>query len=160
LIVLMIGFQLIKIEMMRNQARQARVYAVKALNISGVPFPRWSYTYFIQQATRSPAMMKYLIEKGMNINVPVRLNGSLTPARIGEITSTPLMTALTVGAVDTARLLIERGANVHARDSIGRSPMTIAVTYCPQAINLLLGAGVDINEQTRFGTPLLTAARY
>ena len=38
--------------------------------------------------------------------------------------------------------------------------MTMAVTYNPHAISLLLASGVDINEQTRFGTPLLTAARY
>ena len=38
--------------------------------------------------------------------------------------------------------------------------MTIAISDCPQAIELLLASGVDINEQTRFGTPLLTAARH
>jgi len=36
----------------------------------------------------------------------------------------------------------------------------VAITYCPSAIDLLLSSGVDINEQTRFGPPLLAAARY
>jgi len=36
----------------------------------------------------------------------------------------------------------------------------VAITYCPSAIELLLASGVDINEQTRFGPPLLAAARY
>jgi uncharacterized protein len=38
--------------------------------------------------------------------------------------------------------------------------LIVAITYCPSAIELLLASGVDINEQTRFGPPLLAAARY
>jgi ankyrin repeat protein len=38
--------------------------------------------------------------------------------------------------------------------------LIVAITYCPSAIELLLNSGVDINEQTRFGAPLLAAARY
>src|SRR5262245_26729883 len=56
--------------------------------------------------------------------------------------------------------MIAHGADVHALDSIGRTPLTVAITYCPSAIELLLASGVDINEQTRFGAPLLAAARY
>jgi ankyrin repeat protein len=37
--------------------------------------------------------------------------------------------------------------------------MTIAVSDCPGAIELLLASGVDINEQTRLGPPLVIAAR-
>jgi uncharacterized protein len=73
---------------------------------------------------------------------------------------TPLHLALTSGRVETARLLIEHGADIHARDSIGRTPLIVAITYCPSALELLLASGVDINEQTRFGPPLLAAARY
>jgi len=88
------------------------------------------------------------------------IDAEWTPPGIGDVVSTPLMAALRVGSIDSARLLIERGADVHAQDSVGRTPMTIAVTYNQHAISLLLASGVDINEQTRFGTPLLTAARY
>jgi ankyrin repeat protein len=73
---------------------------------------------------------------------------------------TPLHIALTERRVDVVKLLIAHGADVRARDSIGRSPLTVAITYCPQAIELLLASGVEINEQTRFGPPLLAAARY
>src|SRR5262249_35005580 len=66
----------------------------------------------------------------------------------------------TYGRVDIARLLIAYGADVRARDSIGRAPLTVAITYCPSAIELLLASRADINEQTRFGAPLLAAARY
>src|SRR5262245_55577681 len=109
---------------------------------------------------QSPEMTKYLLEKGANVNAPVALGGYLTPPGIREVVSTPLMAALRFGSIHSARLLIERGADVHAQDSIGQTPMTIAITYHPQAIELLLASGVGINEQTKFGTPLLAAARY
>jgi len=115
-------------------------------------------------------MLQYMIEMGAEVNVPIgiktnqgNLYNSLGPPYGVDQTDgvwTPLMVALAAGSVDAARVLIEHGANAHARDSFGRTPMSIAIFDCPQAIELLLGAGVDINEQTRFGTPLLTAARY
>ncbi|MBO0724407.1 MAG: ankyrin repeat domain-containing protein, partial [Blastocatellia bacterium] len=91
--------------------------------------------------------------KGADANAPVSLNNH------GYI-STPLMDSLSNCQVDTARVLIERGANARARNSLGLTPMTIAVSDCPGAIELLLASGVDINEQTRRGPPLLIAARY
>jgi len=105
-------------------------------------------------------MTKYLLDKGAKVNAPVTIDAEWTPPGIGDVVSTPLMAALRVSSIDSARLLIERGADVHAQDSIGRTPMTIAITYNPHEIRLLLASGVEINEQTRFGTPLLTAARH
>jgi ankyrin repeat protein len=105
-------------------------------------------------------MTKYLLDKGAKVNAPVTIDADWTPPGIGDVVSTPLMAALRIYSIDSARMLIERGADVHAQDSVGRTPMTIAITYNPHAISLLLASGVDINEQTRFGTPLLTAARY
>jgi len=105
-------------------------------------------------------MTKYLLDKGAKVNAPVTIGAAWTPPGVGDVVSTPLMAALRAGSIDSARLLIERGADVHAQDSVGRTPMTIAITYNPHEISLLLASGVDINEQTRFGTPLLTAARY
>jgi hypothetical protein len=57
-------------------------------------------------------------------------------------------------------MMIAHGADVHAQDSIGRSPLTVAIMHRPKAIELLLASGVDINERTRFGPALLAAARY
>jgi len=105
-------------------------------------------------------MTKYLLDKGAKVNAPVTIGAAWTPPGIGDVVSTPLMAALRVYSIDSARLLIERGADVHAQDSVGRTPMTIAITYNPHEIRLLLASGVEINEQTRFGTPLLTAARH
>jgi ankyrin repeat protein len=86
--------------------------------------------------------------------------GWALPGVGGSVTVTPLHVALTEGRVETARLVIAHGADVHARDSFGRTPLTVAITHCPSAIEPLLASGVDINEQTRFGPPLLAAARY
>jgi ankyrin repeat protein len=157
-----IGFHLIKFPMMYERIEDGGVYSVKALHVSGVPVPNWSNNSerIITMAIYHPAVVRYQIEKGAKVNVAIRLVGGWTPPGIGQVVSTPLMAALTIGSVSTTRLLIERGADVHAQDSIGRTPMTVAITYCPRAIELLLASGVDINEQTRFGTPLLTAARY
>ena len=122
-------------------------------------------------------MLQYLIEQGADVNAPIwdkpssdtmyyggtQYYGSSGPPhamnRAGVIWN-PLNAMLVAGSVEAVRVLIEHGANVHAQDSFGRTPMTIAIFDCPQAIELLLASGVDINEQTRFGTPLLTAARY
>jgi len=106
-------------------------------------------------------MTKFLLEKGVAVNTRLVLNGEWTPPGIGmDVKMTPLHVALTSGRIEIARLMIAHGADVHARDSIGRSPLTVAITYCPSAIELLLASGVDINEQTRLGPPLLAAARY
>jgi ankyrin repeat protein len=105
-------------------------------------------------------MTKFLIEKGLDVNTRFVLDRTLTPPGVGDVVVTPLHAALADGSVGTPRLLIAHGADVHAQDSIGRTPLTVAITYYPSAIELLLASGVDINEQTRFGAPLLAAARY
>jgi ankyrin repeat protein len=73
---------------------------------------------------------------------------------------TPLHLALTKDDVNLARSFIAHGADVHALDSIGRSPLMVAITYCPSAIGMLLDSGADRNEVSRFGPSLLAAARY
>jgi serine/threonine protein kinase/ankyrin repeat protein len=186
LLLLMGFFQHLKFPQMSQAINQREIYTVKALQAAGVPLPFWlptdssptGFRSWIYRALddpfgrhsfqpyglgilRSYAMTKFLIEKGVDVNT-VRLNygGELTPPGVGGVIMTPLHVALTDRRVETARLLIKHGADVHTRDSIGRSPLTVAINYCPSAIELLLASGVDINEQTRFGPPLLAAARY
>jgi len=162
LILLVIGLQVFRIDA-GGLMNSRRVYGVKALNACGVPIPFWSLSKAspsVMAVIQSPRMTKYLLDKGAKVNAPVTIDAEWTPPGIGDVVSTPLMAALRVSSIDSARLLIERGADVHAQDSIGRTPMTIAITYNPHEIRLLLASGVEINEQTRFGTPLLTAARH
>jgi serine/threonine protein kinase/ankyrin repeat protein len=154
IVVLMIGFHLSKFPWMAQRLMYGDLYSVKASHISGVPVPLWPYQsdLNIWAIIHTPALMRYLIEKGADVNAPVALNG-------GGHTLTPLTAALSGCSVNTARALIERGADARGWDSAGQTPMTMAVSNCAGAIELLLASGVGINEKTRFGTPLLIAAR-
>ncbi|HKQ79010.1 MAG TPA: ankyrin repeat domain-containing protein [Blastocatellia bacterium] len=175
-----------KIASMTEAINQGNIYSVKARQAAGVPLPFWAlydssptgFERWLRRALapyrwqnrwqrfqpygpnilQSRAMTKFLLEKGVNFNTLLLFH--CAPPGVGDVAVTPLHAALTEGHVETARLLIAHGADVHARDSIGRTPLTVAITYRPSAIKLLLGSGVDINEQTRFGPPLLAAARY
>jgi serine/threonine protein kinase len=184
LLLLMGALQFQKFPLMSAAINSRDVHAVKALQATGVPLPFWSlpgalpsglrrwlrramlpfgrhrYQPYSPNIIRSYAMTKFLLEKGVDVNNRLVLSEGWTPPGIGDVAMTPLHLALTEGKVEIARLLIAHGADVHARDSIGRSSLTVAITYCPSAIELLLASGVDINEQTRFGPPLLAAARY
>jgi ankyrin repeat protein len=182
LLLLMGAVHFQKFPLMSAAISGREIHTVKALQATGVPLPfwlpadsptsirRWLYRADLYQRhifqpygptlIQSQAMTKFLLEKGVDINTRLVLNRIWTPPGISEVAMTPLHLALTEGKVEIARMLIAHGADVHARDSIGRSPLTVAITYCPSAIELLLASGVDINEQTRFGPPLLAAARY
>jgi serine/threonine protein kinase/ankyrin repeat protein len=173
-----------KFPLMSAAINQGQIYTVKALQATGVPLPFWSlpgvpptgFRRWVRRALlpfgqhsfqpynvniiRSQAMTEFLLEKGVDVNTQLVLGKGWTPPGIGDVSMTPLQVALTDSRVETARLLIAHGADVHARDSIGRTPLIVAITYCPSAIELLLASGADINEQTRFGPPLLAAARY
>jgi serine/threonine protein kinase/ankyrin repeat protein len=184
LLLLMGAVQFQKFPLMSAAINQREIYTVKALQATGVPLPFWSlpgappsglrrwlrrailpfgrhrYQPYCPNIIRSYAMTKFLLEKGVDVNTRLVLSEGWTPPGIGDVSMTPLQLALTESKVEIARLLIAHGADVHARDSIGRTPLIVAITYCPSAIELLLASGVDINEQTRFGLPLLAAARY
>jgi serine/threonine protein kinase/ankyrin repeat protein len=164
IIVLIIGFHMSKFPWMTDRMKDTDIYSVKALHASGVPVPLGlgRSVNEIPVFARSPKMARYLIGKGMDVNAPIRqvtywlpFGGAATDGVIS-----PLMAALFYHSNDVARLLIENGADAHARDSLGRTTMAVAVVNCPEAIELLLASGADINEKTRFGSPLLIAARY
>jgi ankyrin repeat protein len=164
LIVFIIGFHLSKFPWMNDRIEYSDLYSVKALHASGVPVPLSLNTpiYEIPVFARSPELAGYLIEKGMDINTPLRISTAVSApfGRAGEGVMSPLMAALSFNSIDVARLLIERGADAHGQDSFGRTTLATAVLHCPEAIEPLLASGADINEQTRFGSPLLLAARY
>src|SRR5262249_39320051 len=129
IVALMIGFHLSKFVWMTRRVMDGDLYSVKAAHASGVPVPLWPYQsdLNIWAIINSPAMMRYLIEKGADVNAPVGLNS-------GNRILRPLMAALSTCQVDTARLLIERGADTRVGDFSGRTPMTMAVSNCAEAI--------------------------
>jgi ankyrin repeat protein len=184
LLLMMGALQVQKFPLMSVAIDAREIHTVKALQATGVPLPfqsstgilpmgrHWLKKFFLspfrayrfqpydQFTIQSRAMTKFLLEKGVDVNTRLVLDGAWMPPGIGDVSMTPLHVALRTGEVEIARMMIAHGADVHARDSIGRTPLTVAITYCPSAIELLLASGADINEQTRFGPPLFTAARY
>jgi serine/threonine protein kinase/ankyrin repeat protein len=172
IVALITGFHLSKFQWMTQRVIEGDLYSAKAAHVSGVPVPIWPFQselISISHIVHSPAMTRYLIEKGADVNAQFSL---YTKAHV----STPLMMALLSCRVDTLRVLIERGANARLGDFSGtpmtmavsetmmtvdsKTPMAIAISSCPKAIELLPASGADVNEQTRLGPPLLIAARY
>ncbi len=74
---------------------------------------------------------------------------------------TPLHMAAYNGHTDVAKLLLERGAEIDARDHEGKTPLTHACTGpFKETVKLLVDSGADINAQeaTEGFTPLMMAA--
>jgi ankyrin repeat protein len=184
LLLLMGAVHFQKFPLMSAAINSGEIHTVKALQATGVPLPFWSlagppptgFRRWLRRALLpfgrhnfqpygphiifSYAMTKFLLEKGVDVNTRLVLDRSWTPSRVDDISMTPLHLALGNGELEIARMMIAHGADVHAQDSLGRSPLTVAIMHRPKAIELLLTSGVDINEQTRFGPALLAAARY
>jgi serine/threonine protein kinase len=184
LLLLMCYLQFQKFPLMSAAINQHGIYTVKALQVAGAPLPIWSlpgtaatgwrrwlrramfpigghsFRPYDPNTLQSQAMTNFLLEKGVDVNRKLDLSGDFTPPGVGKVMMPPLFVALTDRRVETARLFIAHSADLHARDSIGRNALTVAITYCPAAIEMLLAHGVDLNEPTRFGPPLLAAARY
>jgi len=76
---------------------------------------------------------------------------------------TPLMFAVLSGdeAVEIGKILIQKGADVNAKDLLGWTPLTYAAFYGRSAFTtLLLEKGADPNARSKVGwTPLMYAAR-
>jgi len=74
--------------------------------------------------------------------------------------STPLMVAALFGQTEAARLLIENGANLNARNNDGGTALHAAAFFChTRTVKLLLDKGADVNAKNiRAETPLDTVA--
>jgi hypothetical protein len=71
------------------------------------------------------------------------------------------MAATHADRVDAARLLIERGADVNARDAIRDTPYLFAGSRGRlEILRLTLAAGADLTSTNRFGSTPLMAASY
>lgn len=62
-----------------------------------------------------------------------------------ELGSCPLHVAITSNKPELAKLLVQNGADIRARDRMGHSPMTLAVIQCEELLPWLLDQGVDPN---------------
>ena len=96
---------------------------------------------------------KDAISKGANINANIN--------SVNESGITPLMIAATSDVtVEIGKLLIEKGADVNAKDLLGWTPLIYA-TYSGQTafVKLLIKKRADVNARSNTGwTPLMYAA--
>ena len=70
-----------------------------------------------------------------------------------------LMWAAAEGHADAARLLIARGADLHARSHAGSTPLLFAArSGDPALVRLLLDAGADVNDEAADGSTALLVA--
>jgi len=99
------------------------------------------------------SMTKDLINKGANVNVKNRWDGT-----------TALMTAARQGKIETVRILLEKGADVNAVDKDGYPVLIVAelMPFPPQfeIVKLLLKSGANVNAKADNGwTALMEAAK-
>jgi ankyrin repeat protein len=100
------------------------------------------------------AKVNQLIDRGTDPNLPDAWAGQ-----------TPLHWAVRLGHENTARALIERGADVNARDDRGNTPLHWSVSYWHKGhppkieiVRLLLDNGAEINARNGRGETALALA--
>jgi ankyrin repeat protein len=94
--------------------------------------------------------VKFLVEKGANVNVRDQIN------------STPLLWAAGFGKPETVAFLLAKGADVKASDDNGWTPLIWAAGLGqPQTVDVLVKAGADLKaaDKQTGDTPLLRGAR-
>ncbi|MFZ4762866.1 MAG: ankyrin repeat domain-containing protein [Alphaproteobacteria bacterium] len=96
-----------------------------------------------------------------HITLLLQYGANVKQACTGRYQETPLHQAAEKGDVNLIYLLLEHGADVNARDQMGRTPLFYIFTGTPEAANLLLHSGADpetVNQQN--STPLHTAIYF
>lgn len=104
-------------------------------------------------------IVDWIIQHGGNINAPVSAN--LSDTRRPNQGFTPLHFAAENGQIETARLMLEKGANVNAAASDGQTPLTLAIQHQHgDTARLLIEHGAQVEGSEQHGpTPLLLAAQ-
>src|SRR5437879_6124679 len=106
------------------------------------------------------ARVLYLLEKKHAEVGALGEAGADTGRPIGEAAYTPLMLASANGSLGVARALIEKGADLNARNSGGVTALMIAAAKGhADVVELLVRAGADVEAQTEHGDTALSIAR-
>ena len=99
-------------------------------------------------AVEVPAIVAVLLASGAEVNPP---SGT-----------TPLHQAALVANLETVAMLIEAGADIHARDGNGETPLLRAGYYGGfrnrEIIEILVEAGADVNDRNEHGWTVLERA--
>ncbi len=89
--------------------------------------------------------MKYLVEHGVNVNIPGIFDGM-----------TPLMAAVRKGSCELVKLILEHGADINAQDKKGQCAIMDALSGGNEKIiDLLLQYNPNLNLKDRYGTPII-----
>jgi len=91
--------------------------------------------------------MKTLLDKGMSATEP------------GPDGITPLMVAAEIGSLDAMKMLIDRRADINAKNTSGSTALMWSVTD-PKKVRLLLDHGADVNVVARSGRTALIIASF
>ena len=99
-------------------------------------------------AVEVPAIVAVLLAAGAEVNPP---SGT-----------TPLHQAALVANLETVAMLIEAGADIHARDGNGETPLLRAGYYGGfrnlEIVEILVEAGADVNDRNEYGWTVLERA--
>jgi hypothetical protein len=152
LLLLVGSLQFMKLPMMRDAINSGQIRTVKALQAQGVPLPfasiadrsLWGIERFLRRSGISirdysfkpygpwivqyRGMTEFLLQKGVDVNAKIMMGGNWPPPGIRSVVMSPLHMALTDNSLPLAQTLIAHGADVHAEDSIGRTPLIVAMT--------------------------------
>ena len=123
----------------------------------GKPGREYQSTVLAAAALEDATILKYMIEKGFDINLMCTV-----PCDITSIVASPLHVAVQRGRHESVAVLLEANANVNAGDSEGRRPLHLAVKNADCRIaRMLLGRGARADVPDTHGTvPLQIAAKY
>lgn len=77
---------------------------------------------------------------------------------ICDLGSTLLHAAVVYDRGDIIPLLLERGANINAKDNVEATALVVAVQYAPKLVPILLAHGADMNIKYKAGASALHAA--
>jgi hypothetical protein len=104
--------------------------------------------------------VQMLIAHGADVNLGGNSEIPLIVTPRTQMPETPLMMAAEKNNPIIAKMLIDKGARVNAKNSLGLTPLMFAASYAgPDLVRQLIQAGADINAKSSSGkTPLMFAA--
>ncbi|MDR1385312.1 MAG: ankyrin repeat domain-containing protein [Planctomycetaceae bacterium] len=117
-----------------------------------IPENHWTPLYFAAAHNSNVDVLKYLVEKGANVNI--KTDSGETPLHVAASTNSN---------VDVLKYLIEKGADVNAKDMMGWTPLHFAAAHNSNVdiLKYLVEKGADINAKNKYNdeTPLTWAVR-